>query len=168
MTRLDDILELYEFNDWAMQRLLQATESLSDEEFTRDMGNSFASIRDTLVHIVGAEWVWLTRWRGTSPSAIPNMDAELTHAQIAAWWREIRADRALYLTGLQEDALDGALAYTNFAGKPFSIPLRHAFRHMVNHSTYHRGQIMTMIKQLGRKPVSSDLILMVQEKVAAG
>ncbi|MGQ0815064.1 MAG: DinB family protein [Gemmatimonadota bacterium] len=164
MTRLDEIRELYEFNAWATSRMFQATSLLSEDELTRDLKNSFPSIRDTLVHIVGAEWVWLTRWQGSSPTAIPNMNAAMSHAEIVRWWHEINAERDQLLRSLAPESLDRIVAYKNFAGVDFAFPLWQMLRHLVNHSSYHRGQITTMLKQLGHKPVSTDLILMYQER----
>jgi uncharacterized damage-inducible protein DinB len=66
MTR-DDIQLLYEYDHWADNRVLQAAAGLSTEAFTRDLGGSFRSVRDTLVHIIGGEWIWLAYWRTPSP-----------------------------------------------------------------------------------------------------
>lgn len=164
MTRLDEIMELYEFNAWATQRMFGTTSVLSEEELTRDLKNSFPSVRDTLIHMVGAEWVWLTRWQGTSPTALPNTTTDLAHAQIVRWWQEIDADRQAYLGKLTADALDGMIGYTNFAGKHFAFPLWQMLRHLVNHSSYHRGQITTMLRQLGRTSIATDMILMYQDR----
>src|SRR5258708_5276103 len=65
----DDIQLLFEFDRWANNMVLQAASTLSAEEFTRDLGGSFRSVRDTLVHIVGVEWGWLTCWKEPSPSS---------------------------------------------------------------------------------------------------
>lgn len=164
MKRLHEIRELFEFNAWASRRMFEATAPLSEEEFTRDLKNSFASIRDTIVHIVGAEWVWLSRWNGRSPSEIPNTTAEMMHAEIVRWWYDIEVERDAYLNALTPEALDAIIPYRNFAGVHFALPLWPMMRHQVNHSTYHRGQIMTMLKQLGHKPIPTDMILMYQER----
>jgi uncharacterized damage-inducible protein DinB len=164
MTRLDEIRELYDYNAWAMRRMFDATDALSEEEFTRDLKNSFPSIRDTLVHTVGAEWVWLTRWRGTSPTSFPEAAALMTNADVRSRWEEIQRDRDSYLASLTEASIDATLTYTNFAGKQFTFPLWQMLRHVVNHCSYHRGQITTMLRQLGHPAVSTDLILMYQER----
>ena len=65
----DDIQLLYEYDRWANNRVLQAASTLNAEEFTRDLGGSFRSVRDTLVHIVGCEWSWLACWKEPSPSS---------------------------------------------------------------------------------------------------
>ena len=62
----DDIQLLYEYDRWANGRVLQAASALSPEQFTRDLGGSFVSVRDTLVHIIRSEWGWLTYWKSTS------------------------------------------------------------------------------------------------------
>jgi uncharacterized damage-inducible protein DinB len=165
MTRLDDIRELYDYNTWAMRRMFDATDVLSEEEFTRDMKNSFPSVRDTLIHTVGAEWVWLTRWQGTSPTSFPDAAELKTNADIRDRWEQINGNRASYLASLTDPTIDGPLAYTNFAGKHFAFPLWQMLRHLVNHSSYHRGQVTTMLRQLGRAAVSTDMILMYQERI---
>ena len=63
---------LYIFNDWANKRAMQAASALTPEQFTKPLGNSFSSVRDTLAHICGGEWVWLQRFKGSSPSAMPD------------------------------------------------------------------------------------------------
>jgi uncharacterized damage-inducible protein DinB len=166
MTRLDEIAELFEFHAWATRRMFESTAELSDEEFARDLGNSFPSIRDTLVHTIGAEWVWLTRWHGTSPTAFPTAAAP-THADIVRRWEEINAERAAFLRSLAPDSIDVVVAYRSFAGVDFAFPLWQMLRHVVNHSSYHRGQVTTMLKQLGHKPISTDMILMYQERQLA-
>ena len=64
-----DIQLLYEYDRWANNRVLQAVSTLSVEEFTRDLGGSFRSVRDTLVHIIGGEWGWFTIWKEPAPSS---------------------------------------------------------------------------------------------------
>jgi uncharacterized damage-inducible protein DinB len=65
----DDIRLLYEYDRWANNRVLQAVAALSDERFTRDLGGSFRSVRDTLVHIIAGEWGWLEYWKEPALSA---------------------------------------------------------------------------------------------------
>lgn len=166
-TRVEEMRELFTFNAWAMRRLLDDTAKLSDEEIKRDMGNSFPSIRDTLVHMVGAEWVWLSRWHGTSPTEIPNTKGNMSHQEIVEWWRLINDEREAFFATLTDEALDRVVEYRNFAGKDFMFPLWQMLRHVVNHATYHRGQVVTMMKQLGYTPTATDMILMYQEQLSA-
>ncbi|MBI1872743.1 MAG: DinB family protein [Acidobacteria bacterium] len=155
---LQRILELYRYNTWANGRVLDAASRLSSEALLKDLGSSFPSVRDTLVHISGAEWVWLQRWRGSSPKALPSAWDFPTLDAVKTRWIEIERDQAAYLRTLTEEALDTEIPYINFKGQPFKYPLWQQLSHVVNHSTYHRGQVTTMVRQLGAEPVSTDLL----------
>jgi uncharacterized damage-inducible protein DinB len=153
------VAELFRYNRWANGRMREAAMALPPEEFTRDLGNSFPSVRDTLVHMVGAEWIWLQRWRGVSPPALP-APAELPSAEaIATRWAEVERGQGDFIVSLRGSDLERRVAYTNTKGQPFTYLLRSMMLHVVNHSSYHRGQITTMLRQLGQRPVSTDLLL---------
>jgi uncharacterized damage-inducible protein DinB len=159
MHRREEIRDLYVFNEWANTRMRETLAPLSETEFRRDLKNSYPSIRDTVLHIMGSEWVWLTRWQGTSPASQPLHWADYTRAQIESEWATIHAAQLSFIDGLSETDLDAAIAYINFRGESFAQPLWQLMRHMVNHSTYHRGQITTMLRQLGHAAVATDLVL---------
>ncbi len=61
---------MFQYNHWADRRMLDACAALTNEQFTRDLGSSFSSVRDTLAHLYGAEWIWNERFKGRSPSAL--------------------------------------------------------------------------------------------------
>ena len=158
MTRLAEIRDLYAFNRWANALVLDAVSALTDAELTRDLRNSFPSVRDTLVHVLSAEWVWLQRLRGRSPTALPEEWRHLGVREMRARWREVERDWLELLDALSEGDLDRRIAYRNTAGEPFESAQWQILRHCVNHSTYHRGQVTTMLRQLGAKPPTTDLI----------
>ena len=150
---------LYEYNRWANARMLASVAALTAEQFTRNLSNSFASVRDTLVHILGAEWIWLERWRGVSPPALlPAADFPELES-IKARWAEVERERSTFLDQLNEEALARRMAYLNLKRERWEYTLAHMLQHVVNHSTYHRGQIATMLRQLGHAPASTDLLL---------
>jgi uncharacterized damage-inducible protein DinB len=161
-----DILTLYDYNAWANGRTLGAVEALAPEQFLKDLGNSFASVRDTLVHIAGAEWVWLRRWQGESPTAlIPGTDFP-TFASVKERFASIQGERQTFLASLAEERLARPFDYKDLAGNAYRLPLVQSMQHVVNHGTYHRGQITTMLRQLGARPVSTDLSRYYLEKAA--
>jgi uncharacterized damage-inducible protein DinB len=152
-----DILTLYDYNAWANGRTLGAVEPLSSEQFLKDLGSSFPSVRDTLVHIAAAEWVWLRRWQGESPTAlIPGTDFP-TFASVQERFATIQRERQSLLASLTEERLAQPFDYKDLAGNAHRLPLVQSLQHVVNHGTYHRGQITTMLRQLGAKPVSTDM-----------
>ncbi|HEX6252555.1 MAG TPA: DinB family protein [Gemmatimonadaceae bacterium] len=161
----EEIQGLYAYNRWANQRFLDATEGLSAEELERDLRSSFPSVKATLEHILQAEWIWLERWNGVSPTEIPPWDTG-THAALRAQWRRIEQDQLAYVGGLTDELLQRVIDYRNFASQPFSQPLWQLLRHVVNHSTYHRGQVATMLRQLGHPVPVSDLVVYYREPPA--
>lgn len=156
---LDYIKELYAFNWWANARVLDAASKLTSEAFTKDLRNSFRSVRDTLVHIMSAEWIWLQRWNGTSPKAMLAAEDFPTLADIKTLWAEVEHEQAEFLPRVSEESLAKVIAYVNTKGESFAYPLWQMMCHVVNHSTYHRGQITTMLRQLGFEPAATDFLL---------
>jgi uncharacterized damage-inducible protein DinB len=154
---LQDILTLYDYNAWANGRVLRAVESLTPEMFLRDLKNSFPSVRDTLAHILGAEWIWLRRWHGESPSQILPATDFPTLAPLKERFAAIEKERRVFLEKLSEERLAQSFQYTDIAGNPHSLRLVQSLQHLVNHGSYHRGQITTMLRQLGATPVSTDM-----------
>jgi len=152
-----DILTLYDYNAWGNTRILGAVEDLNAEDFVRDLKNSFPSVRDTLVHIVSAEWAWLRRWKGESPTHALSATDFPTLASVKDRLVAVEREQRAFLQGLPEDRLAQPFSYKDLAGNAYSLPLLHSLQHVVNHGTYHRGQITTMLRQLGAKPVSTDM-----------
>lgn len=163
---LDDFRLLYDFNSWANHRALDACAALSDEQFTKDMGNSFRSVRDTLFHICGAEWIWLERWHGRSPGAIPSAADYPNLEAVRRRWAEVERDLLDYVASLTPEDLQRVVNFKTIAGAAYSIPLWQCLQHLANHGTYHRGQITTMLRQLGAKPVGTDMIGFYRERNA--
>ena len=164
ITRTEEIRELYEYNDWANQRMLKAATELTQEEFARDLRNSFPTVGDTLAHILGAEWIWLERWRGVSPPGFPDSWDTSTPAALRARWEEFTRGQSEFVRALNEERLNSIVNYRTVAGKPFSDPLWRLMRHVANHSTYHRGQVTTMLRQLGKSAPVTDLIQFYRER----
>lgn len=155
---------LYEYDAWANRRVCEACRALNDEQCTRDLGSSFASVRDTLAHILGAEWLWLERWQGRSPGALPPAADFPTLESLRARWEEVERDLLGYVGRLTAEDLARSLEYRTTAGKAHSQPLWQQLQHLANHGTYHRGQVTTLLRQLGAKPVATDLIAFYRER----
>lgn len=163
---MDEIRELYAYNRWANRRILDAAAVLDAASFTRDLGSSFHSVQDTLVHILGAEWIWLSRWKGTSPTGLPASWDLSTYDALCERWAEVERDQAAFVDGLTELDLGRAITYRNMKGEGFKNTLGQMLRHVVNHSSYHRGQVATLLRQLGAQAVSTDLIRFYRERAA--
>jgi uncharacterized damage-inducible protein DinB len=158
-----DVRHLYAYNKWANHRIVDTCRPLDSTIFTRNLGNSFGSIRDTLAHILGAEWVWLERWQHRSPTQLPTTDTFPDAASIERRWQEIERGQQAFLEKLTDGQLGERIAYKNFKGERWEYSLAQMMQHLVNHSTYHRGQVITMLRQLGNQAPSTDLLLYLDE-----
>jgi uncharacterized damage-inducible protein DinB len=154
----ETIRELYAYNHWANQRVLASVSPLSGEQFTRGMGNSFGSVRDTVAHILAAEWIWLERWLGRSPKALLPASDFPTVASIRERWATVEQERNRFLQTLTPAKLQDSIAYTNTRGEGYSYLLWQQMAHVVNHSSYHRGQVTTLLRQLGAEPQNTDFL----------
>lgn len=165
MIPLETLLELYEFNYWARDRQFPACAALTSEQFLRPMGNSFSSVRDTLAHLLMVEWIWLERWEGRSPvrKDLEAFAAEKfpTLQSIRDAWGPVEKGVRDFLRACSEERLSQPLSYTNFQGEVWTYPLWRILYHVVNHQTYHRGQIATLLRQLGATPLQTDYLVAV-------
>jgi uncharacterized damage-inducible protein DinB len=155
---LNDINQLFNYTEWANHLVLDAAEKLSEEQQKHDFKIGHCSIHGTLTHMAGAEWLWLERWRGTSPSRIWAAEDFMDILAIRARWQQIEDERRSLLDSLGEEELCRDLSYRNLKGEPFALPLIAQMQHLVNHSTQHRGQAVGMIRQLGIQPPAVDLL----------
>ena len=162
-----EIQLLFTYNDWANKRALQAASVLTPEQFTKPLGNSFSSIRDTLAHIAGAEWIWLQRFQGNSPSAMPDNSQFADIAALQSHWTPIAAELLDFVAGLTQENLDSVMEYKTMKFGVYSNPMWQSLQHVVNHGTYHRGQVTTMLRQLGAQPILTDLMHFYRERAVA-
>ncbi len=159
MISLPTFRELYRYNYWARDRQLAACAALTDEEFKRPMGNSFSSLRETLVHLLQVEWIWLERWNQRAPKVWPS-DAGLTGlGQVAERWQEIERAMWEFLGRVSERELRREISYVNFQGQTFTYALWRMMTHVITHQCYHRGQVTTLLRQLGKPAPMVDYLL---------
>lgn len=163
----EDMRQLYDFNAWADRRSLAAAAALTAEQFTKPMGNSFSSVRDTLAHIYGAEWIWLERFQGRSPASLPDTTQYPDAATLAERWGELEPRLLQFVRQLTQIDLDRVFEYKTLKFGVYSNPLWQSMQHVVNHGTYHRGQVTTLLRQLGAQPVLTDLMHFYRERAVA-
>ena len=160
---LKSILFLYQYNCWANSRILEVASVLTPEQFSEDLGISHRSIQGTLAHILGAEWIWLKRCEGTSPRSLPAVQDFPSVKALTAGRLELEKDYNRYLENLTDRSLDKVIRYTNIKGEEWAYPLGQILQHVWNHSTYHRGQVTSSLRQLGVSAVETDLLVFVDQ-----
>jgi uncharacterized damage-inducible protein DinB len=152
---LQDLRTLLDYHYWARDRLFEAIEPLTVEQLTRDLGSSFPSIRATVVHIYAAEFAWHLRWHGQSPTALMTSDAFPDVAAVRRAWTEHEATMRAFVEQLGDEGVAKVFEFTLLGGAAGSSPFWQMLQHIVNHASYHRGQVTTMLRQLGARPAKS-------------
>jgi uncharacterized damage-inducible protein DinB len=157
---------LYDYNAWANHRALEGASALSAEQFAQALGSSFSSVRETLAHICSAEWVWLERFQGRSPAAFPEVAHLDTVAALREHWLAQEAGLLAFVQALTPQDLERVMEYRTFKFGTYRNPLWQSMQHVVNHGTYHRGQVTTLLRQLGAQPLLTDLMHFYRERCA--
>jgi len=154
-----EIKELFAYNAWANRRVIDSISQLTLEQFSRNLGGSHGSIRGTLAHLAGAEKLWLERWQGKAGNRLlPEQEFDTTE-NATRRLAEIDAEMMDFIIQFPESGLQKSMAYTTTQGKSYSNLFQHMFTHLLNHSTYHRGQLAALLRQAGAVPSPTDLII---------
>ena len=149
---LQDLKTMVDYHYWARDRMLDALEPLTPDQYTRELGSSFKSIRATVVHIYSAEWAWHSRWLGQSPTAHLSSEPYPDVASIRRAWADLEDKLRAFVDGLGEEGVTRVLDYKLLSGASGSSPFWQMVQHVVNHASYHRGQVTTMLRQVGAQP----------------
>jgi len=159
---LQEIKLLHAFNAWADNRIFDALAQLPEEQYRRDLKSSHGSIHGTVAHMVAAQKIWLDRWTGT-PAATLTPAAGLANLEaVKALWQKVGLGLAQLLGTMSDKKLTETFTMVR-EGKTFNQVYWQAMVHVVDHSSYHRGQIVTMLRQLGVKPPSTGMIMFYRE-----
>ncbi len=161
-----EALELFEYNDWANERLLSCAAGLRGAAWSEDLGGAFPTLLGLVAHVVGAERIWLMRCMGETPKGRPAWMADPSPEILRGVLGEVARERAAFLRSLGEGDLARPVSYTLLDGSGATLPLATLLRHAVNHSTYHRGQIASMLRRLGAAPPATDLLVFAVGRLA--
>jgi uncharacterized damage-inducible protein DinB len=148
------IRDLYGYHHWANRRLFDVAVGLGDAAVARDMGQQWSvpTLKGMFAHIYGSDTIWLTRWRGASPSRIPG-DADFSSmADLRARWDALESEQRAFVDGLDEAGLSRVVIYKNTEGAQFGVALGPLLQHVVNHATHHRSEAATMITLISGSP----------------
>jgi uncharacterized damage-inducible protein DinB len=147
------IRDLYEYHRWANRRLYDVAAALGEDVCGRDVGKQFSypTLTRMFGHLYGADRVWLSRWKGTSPTSLPGAEFT-TLAALRSRWDELEAEQRAFVDALAEADLARVVEYKNTEGKAFRLPLGPLLQHVANHATHHRSEVATMVTMLSDSP----------------
>ncbi len=161
--RIAEIHSLFDYNYWVNQRILKAAAGLSPEQFTAPAGVSHDSLRGTLVHALGAEWVWRVRCQGNSPPGLLSEDDFPDLETLVRQWREEEREMRSYLDRLTDDDLDCIITYSRTEGKTYETPLWQILVHVINHGTQSRSEAAVLLTQFGHSPGDLDYMIFLRD-----
>lgn len=155
----DDLFSLYAYNAWANARVVDSLRPLTEEQYVRELGGGWPSIRATWVHIAGATDAWARRFSGTDATSLPK-ESELPNLEDAISLANDAQHRLeAFLSALSPGRVAGPFSWKNLKGEEKTAPFWAVLRHVVNHASYHRGQVSSMVKRVGGAPKSTDMVL---------
>jgi uncharacterized damage-inducible protein DinB len=146
------IQTLYRYNAWANARVLKTAAQLSVDQVLAGGGASYGSLRDTLVHTMSAQWIFLERWNGRSPRAVLDAQQFPDLPSIGRHWEGIERETQVFVAALSDAQLTREVEYTNMEGERWTYPLWQQMLHQVNHATQHRSEAAVMLTQHGHSP----------------
>jgi uncharacterized damage-inducible protein DinB len=159
-----DLEVLYDYGYWANGKLFHVISQLTPEQFTRPVDESHGSIRNTMVHVLSAEWGWLSRCGGPErgprldPDGYPNPES-LTNA-----WSKVEAYVREFLSQLTDEDLARNVEFMNDRGEQRSMQLGDLMHHAANHGVHHRGQVALVLRLLGYVPGNVDILFYYADK----
>lgn len=154
----EQLASLFEYAGWVTHRLLTVASGLTEEQFDQKVLPGIDSLHQTLVHILGAEMIWLARLQGQSPKTMLAPSELPTLQALHERWAELEAQQRAYVAGLAETDMGLTVSWTNMRGQSYALPRWQVMLHSVNHSTHHRSEVAALLTALGHPPASTDLL----------
>ena len=111
------------------------------------------------MHIVWGEWLWIRRWRSESPKQIFAPEDFHDWMTLDSRWTTVENEQQAFLEGLNDQLLDTRVSYENLQGQRWQYSLAHMLEHVINHSSYHRGQVAALLRQCGQTPPATDFLV---------
>jgi uncharacterized damage-inducible protein DinB len=159
----DDIKLLYQYNDWANERILDMAEQVSPEHLSAENDFGWGSLRGALVHLMDAEYHWRVLFESGKhvedelPENFPDV------AAIRVRWVAERQAFWTYFSSLSDDDLLGILTYEAHDGLRQRV-LWHCLAHVVNHGTQHRAECAALLTGFGHSPGNLDFTVFLLDK----
>ena len=162
--RVADLQTLYDYTYWANKRLFAVINQLTPEQFTQNVAGSYGSIRNTLVHVMSAEWGWLDRCGGPARGPKLNPDDFPTVESVASTWKKVEGYMREFLASLKDEDLNRMVEFSFNPPQQHSLPVGNLLQHSVIHAVHHRGQVAMLLRMLGYTPGNIDIMIYYEEK----
>ena len=148
-------VELASYNVWANDIVKNWIDHIDNRQWTQTIVSSFPSLSETVLHILGAESIWLERLNKTqNPVWLPFVFEGNKDETVEKW---LKASNQLksFVESLKEEDMEKEISFKRVNGEAVEMSVFQILSHVFNHSTYHRGQIVTILRQVGYDHVTS-------------
>lgn len=153
-----DLERLYDYGYWANRKLFQVASQLTPEQFTQVVAGSYGSVRNTLVHVLSAEWGWLDRCGGPERGPALKPDDYPTVESLVKTWSTVEGYVREFLSNLKDEDLTRTVEFTNPRSEKRSGVLGALLQHGAIHGAHHRGQVALLLRLLGHPPGNFDVL----------
>jgi uncharacterized damage-inducible protein DinB len=142
-------MELAKFNNWADHRAIYWLTQITDEQWNQVAISSFGSIRDTAVHMVSAKKIWLDFWTDAPNPVYLSANFTGTREELIVIWQKTSIELKFFIENYPKENYLNEIRVRKPNGEMITMEFRKTFPHMINHATYHRGQLVTLLRQSG-------------------
>ena len=153
-----DLETVFDYGYWANRKLSEVILQLTPEQFTQSVAGSYGSVRNTMVHMLSAEWGWLDRCGGTRRGAPLDAADYPTVASLLDRWQQVEGHVRAFLSALREEDLGRTVEFALGGGPKLTMPLGELMHHAANHGVHHRGQVALLLRALGHAPGNVDIL----------
>jgi uncharacterized damage-inducible protein DinB len=153
-----DITGLFDYSYWANRKLFETVVQIKPKELAKTIDGSRGCIRNTLVHLINAEALWLARCRKQTTPALLIPDDFTSGQSLADAWKPVETNMRQFLSTLHDADLDQTIEFS-IGGKTLTSPIGELLQHTANHAAHHRGQVSLLLRLLGYEPALFDLLL---------
>lgn len=153
-----DLDRLFDYSHWANRKLFDALSQLTDDQFTQSVAGSYGSVRNTLVHLLSAEWGWIDRCGGPPRGAALKSDDYPTVQSVHERWQHVEQIGRAFLAGLRDDDLDREVEWTLGGGPSRWSRVGDLMQHAMIHGIHHRGQIALLLRVLDHPAGNFDIL----------
>jgi uncharacterized damage-inducible protein DinB len=143
------ILQLSGYHTWANQQLIDIIQQLPGEKQMQTVASSFDSLLKTVIHLWDAESIWWQRLKLSERIVIPSETFNGNFNEAANQLLQQNRQWTQWISNAQEHMFQHEFIYLNLKKEQFKQPVYQVLLHVFNHGTYHRGQLVTMLRQLG-------------------
>jgi len=152
-------IELATYNIWATDIVCSWLEKISENQWLQQIRSSFNSIQETSLHIISAENAWCQRINNVENVVWLQKEFKGTKEEQITLWKTISSNLKKVIEDFDELQLQSMLTFKRLNGDEYTMPYYQVFAHVFNHSTFHRGQLVTMLREAGFTEVASTDLL---------